>query len=218
MEQMELKGERRSDVGTRAARALRATGRLPAVIYGHGEAPETISLQRHDVEVGLAHGVRTFEVNLAGKTDHYLIKEVQYDHLDQTPIHLDLTRVNMNERVTVEVGIELRGTPKGANEGGVLDQHLVHVEVECLVSNIPDTLHPLVTELAIGDSLVAKELELPQGVTLMTNPDEKICTVREPTVKHEVEEEEAPEEEEAAAGEPERIGRVRKEDEEGGEG
>jgi len=215
MEMMALKGERRERVGTRAARGLRAEGRLPAVIYGHGERPETISLELHDVEVGLQHGVRTFEVDLGGKTDHYLIKEVQYNHLDSTPIHLDLTRVDMDERVTVEVGIELRGTPKGASEGGVLDQHLVQVEVECLVSKIPDTLHPFVTDLDIGDSLLSGDLELPEGVTLVTDPEEKICTLREPTVRPEVEAEEGEVEEEDVA-EPERIGRVRKdEDEEG---
>ncbi len=216
METIELKGKRRKEHGTRTSRKLRDLGRLPAVIYGHGEKPETITLDRHDVEVGLAHGARTMQVDINGKKGQYLIKEVQYDHLDQTPIHLDLTRVNLNERVTVNIGIELRGTPKGSHEGGILDQHLADIEVECLVSQIPQTFHPLVNELAVGDSLLVKDLELPAGVTVLADAEERICTVRAKAIAVEEEEEETPESEEETSGEPERIGRVRKDEEESG--
>ncbi len=215
METIELKGERRKELGTRPSRKLRDLGRLPAVIYGHGEKPEAITLDRHDVEVGLAHGVRTMKVVINGKKGQYLIKEIQYDHLDQTPIHMDLTRVNLNESVTVTVGIELRGTPKGSHEGGILDQHLAQIEVECLVSQIPQTFHPLVTELGVGDSLLVKELELPAGVKVLTDAEERICTVRAKAVAVE-EEEETPEGEEETSAEPQRIGRVRKDEEESG--
>jgi len=217
METIELKGERRTELGTRPSRKLRELGRLPAVIYGHGEKPETITLDLHDVEVGLAHGIRTLQVNIGGKKGQYLIKEVQYDHLDHTPIHVDLARVNLNERVTVTVGIELRGTPKGAHEGGILDQHLALVEVECLVSRIPETFHPIVTELGVGESLLVRDLEVPEGVTVLTDAEERICTVRAKAVVVE-EEEEAVEGEEETTAEPERIGRVRKDEEEGGAG
>lgn len=212
METLVLRGERRDHVGTRSSRALRAAGRVPAVVYGHGETPETLSLNLHDVMVGLAHGARTFEVEVAGAKKQFLIKEVQYDHMDATPIHLDLTRVDMNERVTVSVGIELRGTPKGAADGGVLEQYHADIEVECMVSQIPETLHPLVTELGVGDALLVKDLVLPAGVTTTFDPDERIASVRAQAV----ETEEAGEEDEASAeGEPERIGRVRKDDEDG---
>lgn len=205
-----LKGERRDGVGTRLSRALRAQGRVPAVVYGHGETPETLSLDLHQVVLGLSHGARTFEVEVAGKKDQYLIKEVQYDHLDTTPIHLDLTRVNMNERVTVRVGIELRGTPKGVGDGGVLEQHHADLEVECLVSQIPETFHPLVTELGVGDALLVKDLELPEGVKLTLDPEERIASVR---VKAAESDDESGEDEEESSDEPERIGRVRKDDE-----
>jgi len=214
MKTIEFKGERRTEVGSRPSRKLRELGRLPAVIYGHGEKPETISLDLHDVEVGLAKGLRTMQVDVDGNQGQYLIKEIQYDHRDQTPIHIDLTRVNLNETVTVTVGIELRGTPKGASDGGILDQYLAEVEVECLVSQIPETLHPLVTELAVGDSLLVKDLELPPGVTVITDGEERICTVRAKVTAVE-EEAVTPEGEEESTAEPERIGRVRKDEEEG---
>lgn len=192
---------------------MRAKGRLPAIIYGHGEAPESVSLAHHEVEVALAHGARTLQVELNGAVKPYLIKEVQYDHLDSNLIHLDLSRVDLHERVRVRVGIELRGVPKGIHEGGVLDQQMAQIEVECVVTEIPDTLHPVVTHLALGDSLLVKDLQLPPGVTAVADPNERIATVRLLAV--EVAAPVAPLEGEAAAtAEPERIGRIRKEDEE----
>jgi large subunit ribosomal protein L25 len=212
METTTLAGENRNSVGTRASRALRERGKLPAVIYGHGEAPESVALILHDVVTALSHGARTLEVDVNGKAGQYLIKEVQYDYLNHTPIHLDLTRVDLDERVKVRVGIELRGVPKGVAEGGSLDLHLADLEVECLVSQIPETLHPLVVDLGLGDSLLVKDLELPDGVTATLDGDDRVATVR---VVLEVEEEaEASDEDEGEgeSGEPERIGRVRKDD------
>lgn len=208
METITLKGEPRTAVGTRAARALRETGRVPAVIYGHGEPPEAVSLALHDVETALAHGARMFQLKLGRKAKQCLIKDVQYDYLDHTPIHLDLARVDLNERVKVRVGIELRGVAKGISEGGVLDQHMADIEVECLVTEIPETLHPVVVELDVGDSLFVKDVELPPGVAALAGPDERVATVR--ALMKEAEPE-TPEETEEETAEPEIIGRVRKE-------
>jgi large subunit ribosomal protein L25 len=105
--------------------------------------------------------------------------------------------------------------PKGVAEGGVLDQHMVELEIECLVTDIPETLHPLVEHLHVGDSLLVKDLELPPNVVALDDPDARIATVSELAIA-ETEEGEAVEGEGADSTEPERIGRVRKdEDEEG---
>ncbi len=217
MEAMTINAEPRKTSGTRTSRAMRAAGRLPAVIYGHGEAPESVTLAHHEVEVALAHGARTMQVDLNGAVKPYLIKEVQYDHLGSNLIHVDLARVDLHERVKVRVGIELRGTPKGIHEGGVLDQQMAQIEVECVVTEIPDTLHPVVTHLALGESLLVGDLQLPPGVKVMADPNERIATVRLLAV--EVAAPVAPVEgEEAVAAEPERIGRIKKEEPvEGGE-
>lgn len=212
METTKLKAKRRLEVGTRTARKLRTQGQLPAIIYGHGETPEAISVDRHELEVTLSHGARTLELEIAGaSTNQYLIKEVQYDHMDHTPIHMDLTRVDIDERVTVRVGIELKGTPKGVSDGGIVDQHLADIEVECRVADIPQTLHPIVTELALGESLLVKDLELPAGVTAVPDGDERVATVR--ALAAEVEPEETTEGEEGDT-QPEVIGRTRKDDDE----
>ncbi|HUU84559.1 MAG TPA: 50S ribosomal protein L25 [Phycisphaerae bacterium] len=210
METVTLEGVRRVRVGTRHARRIRNEGKLPAIIYGHGEAPESVALSAHEVEVELQHGARVLTVKLEEKETQYLIKSVQYDHLGTTPIHLDLMRVDVHETVTVEVGIELRGTPKGVADGGVLEQHLNSLEVECLMIAIPETLRPSVMPLGIGDSLLVKDLKLPPGVKTTVSPEERVATVRLLAV--EVEEEEAPAAEEAA--QPEVIGRGKKEEEE----
>lgn len=206
-----IKGEARSAVGSRAMRKLRKAGMLPAIMYGHGEAPEAVALGDHDVEVALAHGARMLQIEVKGAVKPYLIKEVQYDHLSTTPIHLDLARVDLNERVKVRVGIELRGTPKGISEGGMIDQSLASIEVECLVTEIPDTLHPLVTHLGMNDSLLVKDLALPPGVTPLVDPNRPVCTIRKMA-----EEVAAPTtalaEGEEAVAEPERIGRVKKDE------
>jgi len=216
MKTVQLKGESRPTSGTRGARAIRKTGKLPVVIYGHGEAPEAIALVQHDVEIALKHGARTLEVDVNGQVKPYLIKEVQYDHFAETPIHMDLARVDLTERVRVRVGIELRGIPKGVHEGGVLDQSMGQIEVECVVTEIPDTLHPVVTHLGLGESLTVKDLQLPPGVTPIAEPNERIATVR--ALAAEVPVVAAPTEEvEGAAAEPERIGRIRKEEEAGAE-
>lgn len=212
-ENVTLDAKRRGTVGTRAARKLRQDGQLPAVIYGHGEAVESIALKQHDVEVALKHGARTAELRIGRKSQQCLIKVVQYDHLGITPIHLDFTRVDVHERVRVTVGIELRGTPKGLAHGGVLDLQLAEIEIECLASEIPETLRPIVTDLDVGESLRVKDLNLPKGVVAMADGDERIATVHAKAKSEEDDEETSEEESGEPTPEPERIGRVRKEDE-----
>ena len=212
MEMGILKGARRSRVGTIYARRLRAGGQLPAVIYGHGQDPEAIALPAHDVQVHLAHGAHVLQVDLDDRPSQYLIKAVQYDHLGTTPIHLDLMRVHVNEVVTVQVGIELWGTPRGASDGGILEQLLNELEVKCLVAQIPETLHPNVSHLGVGDSILVSDLELPEGVTPAVDGDAKVATVR--LLAEEVE----AEGEEAKAAQPEVIGRAKKEEDEDAKG
>jgi len=211
METMTLKAEPRTRIGKKGARSTRERGLLPAIIYGHGEAPEAVSLSFHDVGVALHHGARTLTVDVNGTAKRYLIKAVQYDHFGTTPVHIDLARVDIHERVRLRVGIELRGVPKGVADGGVLEQYMGDIEVECLVTDIPGTLHPLVTHLGVGDSLLVKDLVLPPGVTVRAQPEDRVASCRElmeapAVVPAVITEGEQP-------AEPERIGRVRKEEE-----
>ncbi len=212
METVSLKADKRDPHGKRLARRLREDGKLPAIIYGHGEAPEAVTLDRHDVVVALHHGARTLELNMGGRKNAYLIKEVQYDHLGAVPIHMDLMRVDLTEKVRVRVGIELRGTPKGVSEGGVLDQLMADIEVECVVTAIPETLHPLVSHLHLNEALLVKDLALPAGVTAVPGPEERVAMVRE-AAAHVAEIAEAVTAGEEAPQQPEVIARGKKEEE-----
>ena len=201
-----MKAELRKPSGTRAACTLRREGRVPAILYGHKEEPVAVSLPAHDLAVALGHGAHLLELDVKGSSTRCLIKDVQYDHLDEDPIHVDLVRVSLDERVQVVMPIELRGVPAGVNEGGVLDQILGEVEVDCLVTEIPEAIRVRVTSLGLNESLRLKDLDLPEGVRALAEPDDPVCTVR--PLGEEPEEEAVAEKGEA---EPEVIGREEKE-------
>ena len=205
MELATLSAERRSHLGTKHTRRMRQNGKMPAIIYGHGEKPEAVSIDTHATETLLDHHSRVVELKIDGNASHCLIKTVQYDYLGTTPIHLDLIRVDLNERVQVNVEIELRGTAEGTHEGGVLSQLLNTIEVECLITSIPNALKPSVAHLGVNDDLLVKDLELPEGVAALTDGDERIAICRVPIVTEETEEGEEGE----AATMPEVIGRTK---------
>lgn len=207
MEATIIQAKRRTQLGTRVSRREREEGLIPSIIYGHGEEPESVSLPQKEVLSELAHGSRVLEVNIEGQKSQYLIKSVQYDYLGTYPIHLDLMRVDADEKVKVSVGLELRGEPKGLSEGGILEQRLVSIDIECLVTQIPETLHPSVSQLELGESLTVADIEWPPGVVPLIDGDEKVATVRAPAA--EVEDEEVAEGEEKA--QPEVIGKSKEE-------
>lgn len=208
-----LKAVPRRPGGSRAANRLRNAGKLPAVVYGHKQEPEPVVLDYHEVEMQLRHGVHVVNLDIAGKVQSCLFKDTQYDHLGATLLHVDLTRVDLNERVTVQVPLELRGTPKGVADGGVLRQELMELEVECLVTSIPDVIRVNVSDLAMDQVLHVSELKLDPGITAMHDPDIVVATVRQPIVQAEPTGE-APVE---GAAEPEVIAKGKVEEEEGKE-
>jgi large subunit ribosomal protein L25 len=191
-----LKAAMRPQSGSKAAAQLRQQGQLPAVVYGHKKEPVSITLGAHDFVEALHHGHRIFEVDIDGSKDTLLVKDLQYDHLGKSVIHADLVRVNLSERVKVEVAIELRGTAQGTHEGGIVEDVLSHVEIECKVSDIPESLAVSIKELGLGQALHASQIELPADMTLMTDPEAVVAVCHEPRV---VVVEEVPEGEEALA-------------------
>lgn len=218
MEIPTLKAEQRQVAGSRAAARLRRAGKLPAIVYGHQRDPEPVTLDYHDVELQIQHGSHVVNLDLQGRVQPCLLKDAQYDHLGVKLLHMDLTRVDLNERVTVSVPVELRGTPKGVSEsGGVLRQELVDLELECPVIAIPERIRVDVSHLELDDVLHVRDVPLDAGFAAMNDPETVVATVRPPQV------EAAPapvaEEGETAAGaEPEVIAKGKEEKEEGGEG
>ena len=195
----------RSELGSRANKRLRTAGLLPGVVYGHKEQVVPVTLPKKELVGHLNRGAHVFELSLDGKNERVLVKEVQYDHLGLEVIHVDFARVSLDEKVEVTVPIELKGTPKGEADGGVLQQIVSELEVECLVTEIPDAVRHNVSELALNDVLHIRDLKLPPGVRAIPDGDVIVATVKE------IAETETPAEAETA--EPEVIGRKAGEEE-----
>src|SRR5207248_3361491 len=114
-----------------------------------------------------------------GKSEKVLVKDVQFDHLGMEVIHVDFARVSLDERVTVTVPVELKGTPKGEADGGVLQQIVSELEIECLVTDIPDAIRHNVSELKLNDVLHISDLKLPPGVTCKQDAELIVALVKE---------------------------------------
>lgn len=201
----------RNELGSRANKRLRTAGELPGVIYGHKEAVLPITLPRKEVVGLLNHGAHVFDLALDGKNEKVLVKEVQYDHLGLEVIHVDFARVSLDEKVEVTVPLELKGTPKGEEEGAVLQQIVAELEIECLVTDIPDRIIHNVTEMGKDSVLHIKDLTLPKGVRTLQDEDLIVATVRE------IEEEVAAEAAVEGSAEPEVIAKGKEPGAEGAE-
>ena len=218
-ENAELKATLRAEQGKSAARRMRREGRIPAVIYGHGEETQSLSLDAHEFEMLVKrYSLDTTLIELsiegakkkAGKIKA-LVSEVQTHPYKPLVLHVDFHQIHAGEKVTVEVPIRLEGTPEGVRAGGVL-QHVLHeLELECAVEAIPEAIEVDVSGLDIGDSVHVGELTLPEGVEVLVDADRTVCLVAAPTVLEVTEEAEA----EAEAAEPELVGEEGEEAEEG---
>jgi len=173
---LQLTATIRENTGSKAAAKERKQGRIPAIVYGHKKEPVAISLDAHSLAEGLHHGHRLMDVQIGKKSQKMLVKDLQYDYLGKDIIHVDLMRVDITETVKVTVPIELKGTAKGTQEGGVITEHTDHLEIECQAANIPESIVVTVTDMDVGDTLHAKDIELPPGATLSSSPDILLVT------------------------------------------
>jgi large subunit ribosomal protein L25 len=173
---LQLTATIRENTGSKAAAKERKQGRIPAVVYGHKKEPEAISLDEHNLLVGIHHGHRLMDIKIGKKIQKVLVKDLQYDHLGRNIIHADLVRVDITETIKVTVPIELKGTAKGTQEGGVITEHTDHLEIECQAANIPESIVVTVTDMDVGDTMHAKDVELPEGAKLSSSPDILLVT------------------------------------------
>ncbi len=171
-----LKAEVRERMGSKTAERLRAKGRIPAIVYGHKKEPVAISLNAHDFTERIHHGHRLFDIRVGKKTEKMILKDLQYDYLGKDVIHADLMRVDVTELVKITVPIELKGAAKGTHEGGIIEGHLDSLEIECKVTDIPEVIVVSVKEVGVGDAVHAGEIELPEGVKLVSAPSTLLVT------------------------------------------
>ena len=215
-----LNAQVRTDRGKGVARKLRAAGEVPGVIYGHGRDPQPLTLNAREFD-RLAERIRitstVIELSLGGKTARTLIRELQRDPLRRTVLHVDFQELVAGEKVNVSVPLRFFGTPDGVkNSGGILEEVIHQIHVECDPANIPDHIDVDVTALTIGHSLHVSDLKLPEGVEVTDEPDQTVAVVSAPKAEVEATPVEGAVAEAGAAPEPELI-RKTKADEEGEE-
>ena len=218
MAELTLEVSRRDGKGKGVARKLRAAGRIPAVVYGGHRDPVAIEVDRKSVSELVQkseHGVRSiFLLKMAGTDQqrHAMIKDIQIDPVSRKMTHIDFVRIIMDEVVRVNVPVHLNGTAKGVKEGGLLDFQVRELHVECLPNAIPDTIEVDVSELGHHDYLRVGDLQVPEGVKVLDDPDRVVVGVTH--AKAEVSAEAAEAAAAAVPAEPEVIKKGKTEEEE----
>jgi large subunit ribosomal protein L25 len=190
--------------GKHTNRRLRYSGQTPAVLYGHGEQNVCLSVPSDVLAASLRHGGRL--VGLTGAVNEAaFIRDLQWDTYGTHVLHVDFTRVSLDELVKVHLTIELRGQAPGLKEGGVVD-HLIHdVHVECPAGSIPEKLFVSINNLKLNDEITLAKIELPPNAKILGDLDEVVVQCIIPVEKPE---EEAGE----GAAEPEVIGAKKEEE------
>jgi large subunit ribosomal protein L25 len=214
----QLTATTRDTTGKGAARSLRSGGQIPAVIYGHAREPQSLAVPTREFEKLLERvsaESTVIELNLAGGVARTLIRDIQRHPFKKQILHIDFQELVAGEKVSVNVPIVLTGTPEGVRvSGGILSQVMSELSIRVDPVNIPRRIEADVTNVAIGHSLHVSDLNVPDGVEILDDPDTTIAVVSAPKV--EVEAPVAGEGTEAPV-EPELIRKTKEEGEEEGE-
>jgi len=177
----EIKARKRDRLGSRYARRVREQGGLPAILYGHGEKPEPLTLDSKEALSHILAGEKVFRVQIEGGPGEQtvLLKDIQFDYLGTNVVHVDFARVDLNEMVEVQLPIHLRGDAKGLEAAGATLLHPTSaISVKCRVTDIMEHFDVDVSDLDVGDALHAGDLKLPAGVELASEPDEVIALIQ----------------------------------------
>lgn len=189
--QVKLKVEPREGTGRSAVRKLKARGVVPAVIYGTKDKSQPLQVAARDINAMLSHASGEnilVELEIAGeKTNRMaLVQEVQHSPVGGHVLHIDFHAISMDQKIHADVPLEALGVPTGVkNFGGLLEQNLRTLSIECLPRDLPDRLTVDVTNLNIGDSIHVRDIPLPSGVVAKVQLDLTAFSVLEPAVEEE---------------------------------
>ncbi|MBM4004761.1 MAG: 50S ribosomal protein L25 [Planctomycetes bacterium] len=197
----------RSELGKLHVRRLRNQGKVPAILYGHGEANVNLAVPSEQVALAVRHGSRLVDLNGA-VNETVLVRQVQWDAFGLHVLHLDFSRISADESVDIVLPIELKGAAIGTKEGGVIE-HIKHeLRIRCPALRIPEKLEVNISALHLDQAVTSGQVTLPEGAQLLTDADEIVVHCIKPMVEDELSTAAA------ESGEPEVIGR-KKEDAEG---
>jgi large subunit ribosomal protein L25 len=166
--------EVRESFGKGAARKIRAVGKIPAVIYGHGTEPQHVTLPGHEISLILRKSNQILELDIEGKIQLALVKDVQKDPVRQIIEHIDLIVVRKGEKVTIDVTVHLEGE---AAPGTTVNQDSNTISLEAEATNIPESIVVNIEGAEDGTQIFARDLELPAGSSLITDEDTLIVAV-----------------------------------------
>jgi large subunit ribosomal protein L25 len=187
--QVKLKAEHRTATGRSAARKLKAQGAVPAVVYGGKEKPQPLQVSARDLNAILSHASGEnilVELEIGGGNRMALVQEVQHSPLGGNVLHVDFHAVSMDEKIHADVPLESTGMANGVkNFGGLLEQSLRSLSIECLPRDLPDRITVDISALNIGDSIHVRDIPMPSGVTAKVQPDLTAFSVVAPTVEEE---------------------------------
>jgi large subunit ribosomal protein L25 len=183
--EFKLEAEKRDGTGKGVARKLRAQGQVPAVLYGHGMAPVSVAVDAKD----LGHALHTDAganvlVDLHVGSDKHLVlaREIQRNHLRGDLVHVDFLVIRRDEKITVQIPINVEGESPGVKQGGVVEHHLWEISAESLPGDVPQSVEVDISKLEIGDSFRVGDLATLTGVTILTPEEETILSVVTPQV------------------------------------
>lgn len=201
--ELKLKAERREGTGKGGARKVRAAGRVPGVVYGHGGESTPISVDARE----LSHLLHTdagqnvlVQLKVDGEQMLAMPRDVQRDHLRGRYLHVDFLRIAKDEQVTVEVPVQVVGDSRGVREGGLVEHHMWSLQVACLPQDVPSAIEADIAGIGLGESLHVRELKVDGKITILTPADEVILAVVPPQAMRAAEVAEAVEAGEAAEG------------------
>jgi large subunit ribosomal protein L25 len=210
MADLVLETEKRDGNGSRRAEKLRKTGKVPAVLYGHKKDAISLAVTREQLAAVVRQGAPVIDIKTSDGVEKAQIMEVQWDHLGKEVLHVDLKRVSADERIETDVMLEIKGHAPGVAEGGLLDQPLHSLRVECPAFAVPKSIRVSIAELKLDEVIHVRDVKAPEGVKVLDDPDAVVIHVTKPQA-----EPEAPAEA-AGAAEPEVITARKKEEEEEG--
>lgn len=185
MKEISIAANARQTTGKGFARQARAEGKIPGVVYGPETTPLSVYVAEREFRAAMkaaAGSSSIFTLNIDGKPNKVLVREIQRDPVSSRMLHVDFHAISMTKPINLSIPVHISGISKGVkSEGGIQNLVLRELEISCLPSNIPDFVSVDVTELGIGDSIHVRDLSIP-NVTVLEDKDSTVVTISAPTV------------------------------------
>ncbi|MCB9881662.1 MAG: 50S ribosomal protein L25 [Planctomycetes bacterium] len=169
----------REQRGRNRMRVVRMEGGLPAVLYGRGGENLSLTLPGHEFEKLVLSHHKLFELHFTdGQREEAYLHAMQWDAIRDELVHVDFRRIDLKEKMQVQVELRFVGNPKGLSKNGVFDAPLKMLDVECLPADLPESIRLNTNDLDLGDHVYVKDLTMPKGVTALTDPEAIVCLVK----------------------------------------